>query len=156
MSKKSEFASIDELKGLVGKEVGLSEWLVVEQSLIDQFGVLTKDEQWIHSDPDRASIESPFKTTIAHGFLVLSLLSHFLENCVKINGLKMGINYGFDKIRFTNTVKVNARIRGRFQLLEMEESKGRVKYKYGAEIEIEGEEKPACVAEWIALAFSEV
>ncbi len=153
-SKKSKFESLDELENHLGEEVGVSDWLLIDQNLIDKFGTLTRDEQWIHSDPERARVDSPFQTTIAHGFLVLSLLSHFLEGCIQIDGIKMGINYGFDKIRFINPVKVNVRIRGRFRLLTVEKSKERVKYKYGASIEIEGEDKPALVAEWIALAFS--
>ena len=137
----------------LGKEVGISDWLAVDQALINDFGRLTKDEQWIHSDPERSAAYSPFKSTIAHGFLGLSFASHFAEKSFTLEGAKMGMNYGFDKIRFTNVVPVDSKIRGRFKLIELERREEGAKFKMELIIEIQGIEKPAVVAEWIALAF---
>ncbi len=150
---KSTFADIQEFKSQVGNEIGISDWLTIDQQMINQFGSLTKDEQWIHVDPAKAAESSPFKTPIAHGFLILSMFSHLYANCIALKGAKMGINYGFDKVRFTNAVTVNAKIRGRFKLLQLELKESAARYKYGVTVEIEGQEKPACIAEWVCLAY---
>ncbi len=150
---KTIFESPEDMQAYIGKEVGLSEWLTVNQEMISQFGELTKDEQWIHCDPERAAKESPFKKTIAHGFLSLSMFTWFLENCIILKGIKMGLNYGFDKIRFINTVQVDARVRGRINLIGIDQKEDSLKFKYQVTVEIEGEEKPAIVAEWLGMAF---
>lgn len=150
---KTTFNSIEEMHQHIGQEIGLSQWHEVNQASINQFATLTKDEQWIHTDPDRCAQQSPFKKPIAHGFYALSLFSFFLEDCVELKGAKMGMNYGFEKIRFTNIVPVGAKIRGRFLLKDLENRENGVKLRYQVSVEIEGEEKPAVVAEWIGLAF---
>jgi len=149
----SNFESVKDMQPFVGKEIGISSWLTIDQKCINQFSTLTKDEQWIHTDPERCAKFSPFKKPIANGFLVLSFCTHLIESCVELKGIKMGVNYGFDKIRFTNVVTVGSRIRGRFKLLELTRRVDQVKFKYGVTIEVEGEEKPAIVAEWIGLVY---
>jgi len=144
---------LKEMSTYVGKELGLSDWITVDQGSITEFGVLTKDEQWIHTDPERAAKESPYKQTIAHGFLVLSYCSYFAGECYKLEGAKMGVNYGMDKVRFTSSTPAGARIRGRLSLLDYEPRENSSKNKFGLQIEIEGQSKPACVVEWITMAF---
>jgi len=113
----STFETVEDMEPFVGKEIGLSDWLSIDQECINQFSTITKDEQWIHTDPERCAEFSPFKKPIANRFLVLSFCTHLLESCVELKGIKMGLNYGFDKIRFTNIVPVDSKIRGRFKLL---------------------------------------
>jgi len=149
----STFETVEELQRSLGKEIGLSDWLTVDQECINRFSAVTKDEQWIHTDQKRCAEFSPFKKPIANGFLVLSFCTYLLESCVELKGVKMGINYGFDKVRFTNVVPVDAKIRGRFKLLEISLKEDSTKFKYGVSIEIEDEEKPAVVAEWIGLVY---
>ncbi len=151
---KSVISNVDELKSYIDKEIGLSEWMDIDQGTIDRFGILTRDEQWIHMDTDRSESESPFGKTIAHGFLALSMFSYFFESSIELRGFKMGLNYGFDKIRFINVVPVGSRIRGRFKLMDLQEREEGVKCTYAVAIEIEGEEKPAIAAEWIGLAIT--
>ncbi|MCW8193604.1 MaoC family dehydratase [Proteobacteria bacterium 005FR1] len=136
----------------VGIEAEPSPWLKIEQDRIDQFADVTLDHQFIHVDPERAK-NSPFGTTIAHGFLTLSLLSHFAESFgIAIEGMVMGVNYGFDKVRFLNPVKVGSEIRGKARVLEITEKKpGQFLLKYEITVEIKGEEKPALMAEWLAM-----
>ncbi|GHF26786.1 nodulation protein NodN [Kordiimonas sediminis] len=144
----------DQLQNFVGKETGVSEWLTIDQERINVFADVTLDNQFIHVDPEAAA-KSPFGTTIAHGFLTLSLLSHFsLEACVGIEGTQMGVNYGLDKVRFLAPVKVDSRIRARVVLKEVTEKPGnRFLMKNEFTIEIEGEDTPALIAEWLFLAF---
>jgi len=152
---KTTFQSLENMEAHVGKEMGLSEWMTIDQDCINQFATLTKDEQWIHTDPEKCAKHSPFKQPIAHGFLVLSLSTHLAQGCYDLEGAKMGINYGFDKVRFVNTTPVGANIRGRLKLLDFTHREdGGAKYKMGVTIEIEGQEKPACVAEWIGLVYA--
>jgi len=152
---KTTFKDLQDMQSYVGKEMGLSEWMAIDQTSINQFATLTKDEQWIHVDPEQCEKHSPFKQPIAHGFLVLSLCTHLGQECYQLEGAKMGINYGFDKVRFINTTRVGAKIRGRFTLLDFSfREDGGAKFKMGVTVEIEGEEKPACVAEWIGLAYA--
>src|SRR5215471_4793867 len=108
--------SIAALNGLVGQEVAVSDWLEVSQERIDLFAETTEDRQWIHTDPERAARESPFKETIAHGFLTLSLLSELCKRAMSVSGVRMGINYGLNRVRFVAPVPAGARIRGRFML----------------------------------------
>lgn len=142
----------DKVQDYIGFEPEPTEWHTVTQEQINQFADCTLDHQFIHVDPDKAK-ESPFGTTIAHGFLSLSMLSHFAEQySVLINGFFMGINSGFDKVRFVSPVKVNSRIRARAKILSVEEKKpGQFRLSTEVSIEIEGEDKPALIAEWITV-----
>lgn len=136
----------------IGFETEATEWLTMDQDRINQFADCTMDHQFIHVDPVRAK-ETPFGTTIAHGFLSLSMLSYFSEQySVVINGVYMGINYGFDKVRFLAPVKVGSRIRAKAKILAIDEIKpGNFRMNTEVTIEIEGEAKPALVAEWISV-----
>lgn len=145
--------SLTEVEGLVGTEVGVSDWLTVDQPMIDLFAKATHDHQFIHVDPERAAAESPFGGTIAHGFLTLSLLSAMNFDCVpRIREQTMGINYGFDRIRFMSPVKSGSRIRGHFTLAEIRfRGAGMLMTTYDISIEIENERKPALTAIWITI-----
>ncbi|CDZ38398.1 Nodulation protein N [Neorhizobium galegae bv. officinalis] len=145
--------SLTEVGGLVGTEVGVSDWLTVDQPMIDLFAKATHDHQFIHVDPERALTESPFGGTIAHGFLTLSLLSAMNFDCVpRIREQTMGINYGFDRIRFMSPVKSGSRIRGHFTLAETRfRGAGMLMTTYDISIEIENERKPALTAIWITI-----
>ena len=147
--------SIEELQANVGKNVGESQWRTVDQQRIDGFAELTEDPQWIHTDPERAAKESPFGATIAHGFLSLSLLSAMaIDVLPTIKGQVMGINYGFDKVRFMNPVREGSKIRGAFTLLEVKQrSDNEWQLRHGVQVEIEVQEKPALIAEWLSLAI---
>lgn len=144
--------SKDELKNYIGYEAEPSEWLEISQERINQFADCTLDHQFIHIDPDKAK-ETPFGGTIAHGFLTLSLLSHFSEQySVIIKGFYMGINYGFDKVRFLAPVRAGKRVRARATVLDIDETKpGQFRLKTEVSVEIEGEDKPALVAEWLTV-----
>ena len=142
------FRSTEEFKGAVGRSFGPTEWLVVEQSRIDQFADATGDHQWIHVDQARAK-QSPFQTTIAHGFLTLSLISMMLRSAINPTGLRMAINYGLNRVRFVAPVPSGARIRGRFTLAGVEEAGGAIQATWSATIERDGGDKPVCVAEWL-------
>jgi acyl dehydratase len=138
------------LKEFVGKEIGATEWLCLTQERIDQFALATEDRQWIHVDRVRASQESPYGGTIAHGFLTLSLLSRFVHEVMRIgSGVRLAVNYGLNRVRFPAAVPAESRIRGRVGLLACKETAGSVEATYSVAVEIEGAEKPGCVAEWI-------
>lgn len=145
---------IGALNAYVGQEVGVSDWITVTQERITQFAEATEDRQWIHVDPARAAAESPFKTTIAHGFLTLSLVSVLLRNAVTVEGLRMAINYGVNRVRFVSPVPAGSRIRGRFTLAAVEETGGGVQATWNATIEREGSQKPACVIEWLVRYYT--
>lgn len=150
----TEIGSIDELHDLVGKEVALTEWFEIAQERILQFAEATEDRQWIHVDVERARLESPFGTTIAHGFLTLSLLPHLLSSAISFRTKpKMGINYGLNKVRFTSPVPAGARIRGRFTLKSLEQVSGVVQIVWDVVVECEGLDKPCCVAEWVTRRY---
>ncbi|MBB3994921.1 acyl dehydratase [Sulfitobacter undariae] len=139
---------------LIGTEVGVSNWITVDQKMIDEFAKTTHDEQWIHIDPERAAAETPFGGSIAHGFLTLSLASRFAYDCFNmLPGQTMGINYGMNKLRFLKPVLAGSRLRGRFTLQKVY-GKGPVNMvrENLLTIEIEGEETPALIAEWLGLA----
>ncbi|WP_296074495.1 MaoC family dehydratase [uncultured Agrobacterium sp.] len=146
--------SLVEVKGLIGTEVGLSDWITVDQAMIDAFAQATLDDQFIHTDPERAKAESPFGGTIAHGFLTLSLLSAMNYSALpKIREQTMGINYGFEKVTFVSPVKSGARVRGRFTLAEARFRGGAMlMMTYDVAVEIENEKKPALTARWITIA----
>ena len=140
------FEHLADLQPLVGQELGVSEWLSVEQKRIDQFADATGDHQWIHVDPERAA-EGPFGTTVAHGYLSLSMLPMLLSDVVSVSDAVMGLNYGTEKIRFTNPVPVGSRVRMHAKLLKTQRRGPSVIWYVGVEIEIEGKEKPALVGE---------
>ena len=148
--------SVDQLNDYIGKEVGVSEWLLVDQERINQFADATGDHQYIHVDSERAA-QTPFGSTIAHGFLTMSLMVLMgYEGSTKLKNSVMGINYGFDKLRFINPVKVNSKIRGRFRLISAEEKNtNQWLLKHNITVEIAGEEKPALVAEWLGMTVVE-
>lgn len=141
-----------EVSGLVGKEIGVSEWIEISQDRINAFADVTGDHQYIHIDPERAA-QTPFGGTIAHGFLTLSLLSEMSKTAsVSLEGSVMGINYGCDKFRFLAPVRAGKRVRGRFTLADAtEKDPGRWLLKHAVQVEIEGEDKPALVAEWLGM-----
>jgi len=140
---------IDELKRLVGKEVAVTDWLIVSQERIDAFAGATEDHQWIHVDRERAARESPYGTTVAHGFLSLSLLPHLLGQAVEIQGMRLGINYGLNRVRFTGPVPAGSRVRARFRLAAVEDIDRGVQVTWNVTVEREGEPKPVLVAEWL-------
>ncbi|GAA4614658.1 MaoC/PaaZ C-terminal domain-containing protein [Saccharopolyspora hordei] len=140
------FTSKDEIIAAKGEQLGASEWLTITQEQINQFADATLDHQWIHVDVDRAQ-QGPFGAPIAHGFLTLSLLSKLNSENYRFEGAKMGINYGLNKVRFPNPVKVGSRIRSVAELADVTEVDGGVQLTVKSTIEIEGEAKPACVAE---------
>ena len=145
----------DELMAMVGKEIGLSEWLTVDQDMIDKFADATGDHQFIHVDPEAAKM-TPFGTTIAHGFLTLSLMPVLSAKAdlPRLEGIKMGVNYGSDKLRFLTPVKSGKRIRARFKLAALEEKRpGQWQQMQDVSVEIEGEDKPALICEWISQFF---
>jgi acyl dehydratase len=149
--------TLDELKANVGKEVGVSPWRAVTQKMIDQFAEATDDHQFIHVDPERAAKETPFGGTIAHGFLLVSLLSAMTyETLPRLEGAGMAVNYGFDRLRFIAPVKSDARIRTRFFLADVNaRPSGWVQITYDVTIEVENSMKPALTAKWITLAVIE-
>lgn len=151
---KITIGSAQELRGRVGEEIIVSDWFTVTQKRIDQFADATGDHQWIHLDMERAARESPFKTTIAHGFLTLSLLSHLLGESLKFARVSMGVNYGLNKVRFTAPVPAGGRVRGRFVLQGLEDSPDNgVQMTWAVTIELEGVEKPCLVAEWLTRRY---
>ena len=144
----TQIANISALTDYVGREVGISEWLEVSQERINQFAEATEDRQWIHVDVERAKRESPFESTIAHGFLSLSLVSELMKRAILVNGVRMGINYGLNRVRFVSPVPAGSRIRGRFTLAAVEPVKGGVQATWNVTVERDGGDKPCCVAEW--------
>jgi len=150
--KIAEIKQLADLKDLIGQEIAISDWVTITQERINQFAEATGDHQWIHVDVEKAK-NSPFKSTIAHGFLTLSLLPLFTGECIRMPSVKMGVNYGTNKVRFTNPVPVNSRLRGRFTVKEVEEIPGGTQLTMLATIEIEGQDKPACIAESISRRY---
>lgn len=144
-------SGIEDLKSLVGEQIGPSDWRTISQGLIDQFAELSGDHQWIHVDPERARRESPFGTTIAHGNLTLSLIDGFRQQLLSSEGLRLGLNYGWNKVRFPAPVPVDARVRASSEIVSVDELEGgwwQVVTRYT--VAVEGNEKPACVADGVA------
>jgi acyl dehydratase len=137
------------IKDRVGQEIAVSNWLEVSQERISRFADATDDHQWIHIDPVRAAAESPFRTTIAHGFLTLSLLSTLIRQSMQFTGLRMAINYGLNRVRFVSPVPAGARIRARVTLQAVEEVTGGVQVTWQVTVERENGARPACVADWL-------
>jgi acyl dehydratase len=144
---------IDRLKEWVGKEVAVTDWIAVSQERIDAFAAATLDDQWIHVDPERSARESPYGVTVAHGFLTLSLLPYLLRE-IEIQGARMGINYGLNRVRFTGPVPAGSRVRARFRLDTAEPVEGGVQAVWSVTVECEGQTKPALVAEWITRRYA--
>lgn len=144
-----------ELQSLVGTVIGTSNWIAIEQDRVNQFADVTEDHQFIHVNPEMAKM-TPFGGPIAHGFLTLSLLSQFSEQAgIVIEGIKMGVNYGFEKVRFLAPVKVGKKVRGVFTLKSVDEKRpGQFLLTYSISVEIDGEEKPALIADWMAMQFT--
>ncbi|MFI6998237.1 MaoC family dehydratase [Nocardia sp. NPDC050175] len=143
------FANIQEFAAAAGTSLGTTEWLEIDQNRIDTFAAATGDHQWIHTDPEKAA-DGPFKSTIAHGLLTLSLLPVLNHQLYRIENLAMAVNYGFDKVRFISPVPVGSRVRATTTIESIAEVPGGVQAKFSTTIEIEGAPKPACVAESIA------
>lgn len=145
---------VDDIPNWVGKETGASDWVKIDQERINVFADVTEDHQFIHVDEDAAKL-TPFGGTVAHGFLTLSMLSKLAGGAVLVlDGVKMGVNYGFEKVRLMSPVRAGKNIRGVFVLAEANErGPGQWQFKYNVKVEIEGEEKPALVAEWLTMQF---
>jgi acyl dehydratase len=140
----------DSLKKLIGREVAVTDWFVVTQGRIQQFAEATEDKQWIHLDRVRAERESPYGTTIAHGFLTLSLLSFLMQQALQIeHGVRHAINYGLNRVRFPSPVRAESRIRAHLTLVSVKDLTDAVEPVFSVSVECEGSDKPCCVAEWI-------
>jgi len=144
---------LEELKSLVGQSLGTSPWLEITQDRVNAFAEATGDTQWIHCDPERARRDSPYGTTIAHGFLTLSLIPLLAQQVFTIQGARMGVNYGLNRVRFPNAVKVGSRIRMTIELTHWKEIQGVIQLTYSNSFEVEGEDKPCCVAESVARVY---
>ncbi len=150
---RADISTLENLRAQVGKEVVITEWVLVSQQRIDQFAQATGDFQWIHVDEARATHESPFGGTIAHGFLTLSLLGKFYQDDFELPFCGMGLNYGLNKVRFTNSVRSGSQVRGRFVLKRIEDIEAGIQLTWTVTIEIDGQDKPACVAESVVRQY---
>jgi acyl dehydratase len=142
--------TLEELKRLVGQELAVTEWLEITQERINLFADAIDDHQWIHVDAERARRESPYGATIAHGFLTLSLLPKIVSDAIQLTDLRMAINYGLNRVRFPSAVRAGSRIRARIVLQSTRDVEGATDATYAVTIEMQGSEKPCCVAEWLA------
>ena len=142
---------LNEIEKYLGKEIGVSSWHTVTQDQINKFAEATGDFQWIHTDVERCSKESPYKTTIAHGYLTLSMAPHFMDQIFKVENVSMGINYGLNKVRFSSHVPVNSKLRLRVKLTDFFKKEYTARMTLKLTFEIEGQEKAVCVAESLAL-----
>jgi acyl dehydratase len=152
--KPLEFANFEEFRLMKGKQLPTGNWYTVTQQMINDFANATLDKQWIHVDEKRAEKESPFKSTVAHGFMSVAMISKLLEESFSIKSVKMGLNYGLNKVRFPNPVPVNSELRMQAVIKKIEELKNNgIKITFSCYIEIKGQEKPACVAEFLAALY---
>ena len=147
------FENLEAFSRMKGKELPISDWITVTQEMIQDFANATQDKQWVHVDVERAKKETPYKSIIAHGFMSVALLSKFLEDLIEIKSVTMGLNYGLNYVRFMNPVPVNSKLRLMSTVKDIETHKQGVKVTFSCTVAIEGEEKPACVAEFLALFF---
>ena len=148
------FASAAEMAAAVGAELGVSGWVEVTQARIDAFAEATGDRQWIHIDPERAKRESPYGTTVAHGYLTLSMLPVFIYDVIRLDGVRRSVNYGSNRVRFPAPVPAGSRLRGRIRLLATEPMEGgALRITLQTTVEVEGSERPACVAETMAVHY---
>lgn len=147
--------NLDALKEFAGREIAATDWFELTQARIQQFAEATEDRQWIHLDSDRAQRESPFGTTIAHGFLTLSLLSHLAKQAMQIqSGVRLAVNYGLNRVRFPSPVRADSRIRARFTLQSLKEVNNSQEAVFSVVIEDQDQKKPCCVAEWVVRYYS--
>lgn len=149
-----EIGTLAELKQLVGQEVALSDWIEITQERVNLFADATGDHQWIHVDVERSRSQSPFGSTIAHGFLTLSLLPMVMTGSISMPDVKMAVNYGLNKVRFPAPVTIPSRVRGRIKLLAVEDIAGGAQMTWEITVEREGSDKPVCVAESISRRYS--
>jgi acyl dehydratase len=149
-----EIASLAELKALVGQEVAVSDWVEISQERVNQFAEATGDHQWIHLDVERCKRESPFGGPIAHGYLTLSLLPMLMQNSVHMSDVRMGVNYGLNKVRFPSPVPVGSRVRSRTTVVSVEDIEGGAQVTWLVTVEREGGDKPVCVAESISRRYT--
>jgi len=147
--KQTRFAGVEEAKARIGQEIGVSDWMLIDQPRVDAFAQVTGDQQWIHVDVERAKRESPFGGPIGHGYLTLSLLAKFAGECIAVEGIRLAVNYGLNRVRFVAPVKVGSRVRARFVLGSVEDIRGGAEMVWQAVVEVEGGSKPACVAEMV-------
>jgi len=147
--KSTRFSGIEDARHHVGEEIGISGWLAVDQRRVNAFAEVTGDDQWIHVDAERARRESPFGGPIAHGYLTLSLLAGFAKECIVVDGVRLAVNYGLNRVRFAAPVRVDARVRARFVLENVDDIPGGAQMVWLATVEVEGSDKPACVAEMV-------
>lgn len=150
---KLVFESLSDFKSMKGKELPVGQWFTVTQEMITNFAEATLDKQWIHIDEAKAKLYSPFKSTVAHGFMSVALLSKKLEDVIEIKSVKMGLNYGVNKVRFPNPVPVNSELRLVSSVKEIEDMPNGLKITFNCTMEIKNQEKPACVAEFLAVMF---
>ena len=149
-----QFKNLTEFKSMVGKELPSTEWYTISQQMINDFANATLDKQWIHVDEERAAKESPFKSTVAHGFMSVAMISRMLEGMFSIKSVKMGLNYGLNKVRFPNPVPVNSNLRMLASIKDIEEIENNgIKVTFTFVIEIQGKKKPACYAEFLAVLY---
>ena len=143
------------LRDLVGREFAPTDWFPITQERIEKFAEVTDDHQWIHVDRERAERESPYGSTIAHGFLTVSLLSRFMQEAIQIRGsVRMSVNYGLNRVRFPSAVHADSKIRVRFALQSLKDVRDAVEAVFDARVEVQGSDKPCCVAEWIVRYYS--
>ncbi|MBI4619222.1 MAG: MaoC family dehydratase [Desulfobacterales bacterium] len=151
---KRTIEDLEELKTMVGQEIGVSDWIKVTQERVNTFAEATGDHQWIHVDPERAKKESPYGGPIAHGYLTMSLAPYFLQQIMEIKKKRMGVNYGLNKVRFPAPVPVGGKLRMKAEVAEIEEIKGGIQIVIKMTFEVEGQEKPCCIAEAIYRYYS--
>ncbi|HXY06402.1 MAG TPA: MaoC family dehydratase [Terriglobales bacterium] len=143
------------LKEWVGRQIGVTEWFLVSQDRIQRFADATEDRQWIHLDRARALHESPYGATIAHGFLTLALLSHLIKEAIEIkSSVRMSVNYGLNRVRFPSPVRADSKIRAHFTLQSLKDLSDAVEAVFDAKVEVQGSDKPCCVAEWVVRYYS--
>ncbi|HEY4370952.1 MAG TPA: MaoC family dehydratase [Burkholderiales bacterium] len=150
--KIAEIGRLADLKNMLGQEIAVSDWVEISQERINRFAEATGDFQWIHVDVERAQ-HSPLKSTIAHGFLTIALVPLFTDQCIRMPSVKMALNYGSNKVRFTNPVPSGSRVRGRFTVKEVDDVEGGIQLNMQVTVEIEGVDKPACVAEVLSRRY---
>ena len=150
---KRVIAGLDGLRAVVGEHLGTSGWVTINQQRIDAFAAGTGDDQWIHCDPERCRTQSPYGTTVAHGFLTLSLCNCLVQEIVEIEGVQMILNYGVNRVRFPAPVRVGSRVRMACELIALKETRGSIQAIFKQSFEVEGESKPACVAETVVRLF---
>jgi acyl dehydratase len=148
-----QLEKLSDLEAYLGKELGLTDWVTITQERINQFATATGDEQWIHVDVEKAKQFSPYGKTVAHGFMILSYASQFCYQALNVAEVVMGVNYGLNKVRFPNAVLVDSKIRGRVKLIDFKPIQQGARYTMEVIFELEGQDKPACVAEFIAQVY---